>query len=107
MVDGAYVAVGLGVLGFQRAQVERRRLRKAAGSVLPPRLDEVGRAVAANADATRAQLRVLARNLDQTLAPVRHEVERRASEVEQRLPSPAREAAAGLRACLRDTAGPH
>ena len=56
VVDGAYVAVGFGVLGLQRAQVRRRRLQKAATSTIPPRLDEIGRAVAANADATRAQL---------------------------------------------------
>jgi hypothetical protein len=38
--------------------------------VLPPRLDEAGRALSANADATRAQLQQLARDLDHNLAPV-------------------------------------
>ena len=105
VADGAHVAVGFGVLGFQRAQVERRRLRKTASSVIPERLDEVGRAVAANADATRAQLRGLARDLDQSLAPVRHQLERSACALGQRLPPPAREAAAGLRSCLRNSSG--
>jgi hypothetical protein len=106
VADGAHVAVGFGVLGFQRAQVERRRLRKAASSVLPPRLDEAGRALSANADATRAQLQQLARDLDHNLAPVRNELERRASSLGQRLPSPAREAAAGLRNRMRGSSGP-
>ena len=33
--DVAYVAVGLGVLGFQRAQVERRQLQQRLGTGLP------------------------------------------------------------------------
>jgi hypothetical protein len=33
--DVAYVAVGLGVLGFQRAQVERRQLQQRLGTDLP------------------------------------------------------------------------
>ncbi len=97
--DGAYVAVGLGVLAFQRAQVRRRQLARELGrrreevleqmegmpfggpaarvaahlgeaaEALSARLDEVGRSLAANGEATRAQLQDLAKGLDQVLPP--------------------------------------
>lgn len=125
--DGAYVAVGLGVLAFQRAAVQRRQVVKElerrraawqghAGSLpldrpvsrvvdqlgdatvaLSSRLDEVGRSLAANADSTRAQLRELARSVERAVTPARCELERQADALEQRLPGPAREALAGVR----------
>jgi hypothetical protein len=46
--DAAYVAVGLGVIGFQRAQVRRQELRK--------QLDETRKDVASQVEAYRKQL---------------------------------------------------
>ncbi len=100
-VEGAYLAVGVGVLGLQRAQVRRRQLTKAAASALPPQLEDVRRSVAANLDATRAQLGELAREL----APAGAALERRAEELEQLLPAPLQAAAAGARSTLRARLG--
>jgi hypothetical protein len=120
--DGAYVAVGLGVLAFQRAQVQRRELtrrieqRRAglgadggpaidrfvsqlgdATLTLSNRLDEVGRSLTVNADATRAQLQELVRTVDTAMAPARRQLEIQVEAFESRLPSPAREVVAGVR----------
>jgi hypothetical protein len=42
--DSAYVAVGFGVLGFQRAQVARRSLEKRLGKSLPPEVTQLAKA---------------------------------------------------------------
>lgn len=43
--DVIYTGVGLGILGFQHAQVRRRELEKALGVGLPPSPDALGRLV--------------------------------------------------------------
>jgi hypothetical protein len=63
--DGAYVAVGLGVIGFQQAQVRRRELQT-----------QVEKGVAA----TRTQLRKLARGVEERAEPV-------VSRLQDRLPT--------------------
>jgi hypothetical protein len=74
--DGAYVAIGLGVLGFQRAQVQRVELTKQ----LEGWLDQWGgpddaRSAGDRARATRSelagQLSDLAERVDGALAPAR------------------------------------
>ena len=109
--DGAYIAVGAGILAFQRAQVQRRQLAKeleklregrpedAAGQ-LTARLDEIGRSLSANAGATRAQLREIARSWDAAIAPTRRQMGERADALQSRLPSPAREVLAGARSAV-------
>ncbi|MHB8505712.1 MAG: hypothetical protein ACYDEN_08350, partial [Acidimicrobiales bacterium] len=93
--DGAYVAVGLGVLAFQRAQVQRRQvvkelerrrgeLRDGTSAQLSARLDELARSLSANADATRAQLQELARSWDEALAPTRRRLDERADALQAR-----------------------
>ena len=53
--DALYVAVGFGVLGFQRLQVRRRELE----SQLPPEVSEVVRAVGERAQAAIGDLLAL------------------------------------------------
>ena len=43
--DALYVGVGLGVLGFQRLQVQRRELERALGVGVPPGRAELARLV--------------------------------------------------------------
>lgn len=79
--DAAYVAVGFGVLNFQRAQVRRRELAKA----LAAQVD----ALEASLDEARGQLGRLAREVDGRLEPMVANLESRFDAVEARLPGPA------------------
>jgi CHASE3 domain sensor protein len=79
--DATYVTVGLGVLGFQRAQVRRHELTKQ----LKPQIGE------------------LVTNVDQVIQPVRQEVEQRLDQVEDHLGGQAREVVRTARAVVRET----
>jgi ElaB/YqjD/DUF883 family membrane-anchored ribosome-binding protein len=79
--DAAFVAVGFGVLGFQRAQVRRHELTKQ----LKPQLEE------------------LVTNVDGALEPIRQELEQRLDQVEDRLSGQALEAVRTARAVVRET----
>jgi ElaB/YqjD/DUF883 family membrane-anchored ribosome-binding protein len=81
MKEAAYVTVGFGVLGFQRAQVRRHELTKQ----LKPQLGE------------------LVTNVDQVLQPVRQELEQRLDQVEDHLGGQARDAVRTARAVVRET----
>jgi hypothetical protein len=80
MKDAAYVTVGFGVLGFQRAQVRRHELTKQ----LKPQLEE------------------LVTNVDQVLQPVRVELEQRLDQVEDRLGGQALEVVRTARSVVRE-----
>jgi ElaB/YqjD/DUF883 family membrane-anchored ribosome-binding protein len=80
MKDAAYVTVGFGVLGFQRAQVRRHELTKQ----LKPQLGE------------------LVTNVDQVLQPVRQELEQRLDQVEDRLGGQALEVVKTARSVVRE-----
>jgi hypothetical protein len=80
MKDAAYVTVGFGVLGFQRAQVRRHELTKQ----LKPQLGE------------------LVTNVDQVLQPVRQELEQRLDQVEDRLGGQALEVVRTARSVVRE-----
>jgi ElaB/YqjD/DUF883 family membrane-anchored ribosome-binding protein len=81
ITDAAYVTVGFGVLGFQRAQVRRHELTKQ----LKPQIGE------------------LVTNVDQALQPVRQELEQRLDQVEDHLGGQAREVVRTARAVVRET----
>jgi hypothetical protein len=68
--DGAYVAIGLAVLGFQRAQVRRVELSRQLEGWWGP-LGEAGDTPEADGGDPAAQLRELAGRLDEVLAPAR------------------------------------
>lgn len=71
LTDAAYVTVGFGLLGFQRAQVRRHELTR--------------------------QIEALARSLDQTVGPVRVDLDHQLDHLEERLPDQARAAVRSLR----------
>jgi len=73
--DAAYVTVGLGVLGFQRAQVRRQEIAKNG----------------------RQLTRAIDGYLAGYLAPVRAEIDHRLDMVEQRLPARARSVVSSAR----------
>ncbi|MDQ3574529.1 MAG: hypothetical protein M3378_00425 [Actinomycetota bacterium] len=85
MRDAAYVAVGLGVLGFQQAQVRRRELAQQLQSQRPELESQVA--------GTRHQISALARDVEQRLEPVMVDVSQRVEPVighiESRLPEQA------------------
>ena len=60
--DAAYITVGLGVIGFQKAQVRRQELRKQLGTQL--------------AD-TRGQVTKLAKDIEARVEPVLDQIEER------------------------------
>lgn len=75
--DTAYIAVGLGVLGFQRAQVARREIITNLGN--RERLD-------AQVSGVKAQVAKVVANLEEVLEPAAKELEGRLNEVEEHLP---------------------
>lgn len=75
LADAAYVTVGFGLLGFQRAQVRRHELTK--------------------------QLEALARTVDEAVGPVRSDLDRRVDQLEERLGDQGRLAVQSLRAAAQ------
>jgi len=81
--DAAYVVVGLGVLGLQRAQVQRNELQKLANDLASEeRLDDV-----------RSRLTCGVRHLDGFVDEAVHFVEAALEPLEEQLPTVARELA--------------
>jgi hypothetical protein len=112
--DAAYIAVGLGVLGFQKAQVRRvelakqleglpdnvssldgylreaRRRGRAAGIRFADDLSEFSRSMDGALDPLRAQLLELAKAIEDLLAPARQQLDDQIDRFEQSLPEGAR-----------------
>jgi DNA anti-recombination protein RmuC len=74
--DAAYVAVGFGVLAFQKAQVRRRELEKQLG---------------VSTESLREQLTKVAADAEKNIEPVVEAVEASLDQLEERLPEQARE----------------
>ncbi len=72
LVEAGYVTVGLGVLGFQRAQVQRRELAREVGAV--------------------------ARAVDRAVAPLRAEVDGRLDQIGRRIGPPGEAVVQAVRA---------
>jgi len=73
--DAVYVAVGLGVLGIQRAQVQRAELQKRLGldlgdAALGGRLDGARSALAAGVEQLDVLLEEASRFVEDTLQPI-------------------------------------
>jgi hypothetical protein len=79
--DAAYVAVGLGVMGFQRAQVRRRELIELAKHQLP--------AMQAPLTEARAELARRVTEFDGRVTELAEKLETRMQPVEHMLPAPA------------------
>jgi len=78
--DAAYITVGLGVIGFQRAQVRRRELR----TQLNGQLTE-----------TRTQVEKIGKDIEGRVEPV-------IGQLEERLPAPARDLVKQARGAAKD-----
>jgi hypothetical protein len=92
--DALYVAVGLSVLGIQRAQVRRQELNKRLGeprSVIEERLGEV-----------RGELTKQARVVDDAVEQVIDRIEASWEPIEEMLPPHARELAQQVRTRSRE-----
>lgn len=74
--DAAYVAVGFGVIAFQKAQVRRRELEKQYG---------------VSTEEFRDQLTKVAVEVEERIEPVVEAVESSLDQIEERLPEQARE----------------
>src|SRR5579863_2459073 len=79
--DAAYIAIGLGVMGLQRAQVRRRELIELAKQQLP--------AMGAPLTDARAELARRVTEIDTRVAELAGILESRMQPVEQLLPAPA------------------
>ncbi len=102
--DTAYVAVGLGVLGFQRAQVARRELatnvagdRQRLEASVRAQVEDLSSALETQLTEVREQLGKAAATLEEVLEPVAKDLEVRLDEVEERLPEPVRAVVASAR----------
>lgn len=123
--EAAYVAVGLGVLGFQRAQVQRVELMKQleaqlsnlseltntlnsqAGTYLNTAREQIAEAreqfnristELPDAGAVRDQLADLAKAVDDAIAPARQQFEEQLDRLEELLPEAARNVVQAARA---------
>jgi len=104
MKDTAYVAVGLGVLGFQRAQVARRELTASLNAdtsklqaQVKAQVEDVSGAVEAQLSEVRTQLAKAVNSLEETLEPMAKELEGKLDEVEERLPGQVKTVVASAR----------
>jgi hypothetical protein len=112
--DGAYVVVGLGVLGFQRAQVQRRELAKRLGTdgdafaaqlnetaeKIGGQLTDVGERVFSNLGASREQMVDLARSVDEIVSPTLAQIDQQVAALEERLPASARNVVSSVRTVM-------
>ncbi|MCL4448867.1 MAG: hypothetical protein M1483_02310 [Actinobacteria bacterium] len=92
--EAAYVAIGLGVLGYQQAQVRRQELLKRLNSntSLVEQLDEV-----------RDELKERVRKLDTKVETVINGLEVRLGPLEERLPAKAAKVVQQAHAQVRET----
>jgi hypothetical protein len=110
--DGAYVAIGLGVLGFQRAQVHRVELtRQLEGwfehlgewpTAWSSQVETYALTARERGEATRSELAQLARALDELVQPVLRQLDEQVDRLEQYLPHPARGIVQSVRAAASD-----
>lgn len=91
--DTAYVAVGLGVLGFQRAQVARRELatsyaadRGRLEASVRAQAEDLTTVLEAQLSEVKSSVAKAVSSLEEVLEPVAKELEVRLDEVEERLP---------------------
>ena len=80
--DAAYVTVGLGVIGFQRAQVRRQELKKQLGAQRQQFETQMTEA--------RSQVQKLVKDVEERVQPLRSGGEQRFTTVEELLPEHAR-----------------
>src|ERR1700685_3662136 len=91
--DAAYVAVGLGVLGYQRAQVQRVELRNRFSKdfSIDQRIGEVRQGVAKGIDQIDALAETAVQFVDTTLQPLEDKLPSSVSQVTTKAKQQARE----------------
>ncbi|HXY46023.1 MAG TPA: hypothetical protein VEH29_17695 [Acidimicrobiales bacterium] len=87
--DAAYVAIGLGVLGFQKAQVRRRELRKQLEEL---QLGRVGRRGRGPVSDYRKEIAKAMKEFDKTVGQLIERWDARVDPVSERLPAGAQAA---------------
>jgi chaperonin cofactor prefoldin len=92
--DAFYVAVGFGVIGFQKAQVRRveleRQLKDQARG-FETQTETLRKQVEEQVDGLRTQFAAIAKLVDARVEPVLDQVEERVEELEARLPEQVQE----------------
>ena len=104
--DAAYVTVGLGVLGFQKAQVRRVELIKLLEEQrqqLISQLTSAGQTIEAQIAELTRLIKALAADLDTRVAPVRNAVEDGFDALEERLPVQTRALVEQARTTAKET----
>ena len=99
--DAAYVTVGLGVLGFQKAQVRRVELQKQLEQQRKVIETQVAEGLAKLTEASKT-FQGLARDLDARIEPVREQVGAQIDAVEGYLPEQVRDLVKQARAAARE-----
>ena len=99
--DAAYVTVGLGVLGFQKAQVRRVELQKQLEQQRKVIETQVAEGLAKLTEASKT-VQGLARDLDARIEPVREQVGAQIDAVEGYLPEQVRDLVKQARAAARE-----
>ena len=91
--DAAYVAVGLGVLGFQRAQVHRQQLKHRLSSEidLDQRLSELRAVVTTGVQQIDELVEDAVQAVESTLQPIEEQLSPATREIAQRVYEQARE----------------
>lgn len=92
--DVAYVAIGFGVLGFQRAQLRRQDLLRELRAQRARLEDQAGGA--------RVLISALIADLEERFEPVAGEIEARLDEIEERLPEQAKALFGQVRVVAKD-----
>ncbi len=87
--DAAYVVVGLGVLGVQRAQVRRQELAKTLADRRSCITSAIG-TLPGSLDAVRGELGRRAKEVDEAVEQALGRLEASVQPIEERLPAPAR-----------------
>jgi hypothetical protein len=88
--EGAYVAVGLGVLGFQRAQAQRvqwTRQLESQWEELSQQFAGAGQTLDDQLEAVRDRLLDIAKVVDQQVQPARQRFDEQVDRIEERLPA--------------------
>lgn len=100
--EAAYIAVGLGVLGFQRAQVQRvewtKQLEEQLAELKGQQFTMASDLFETQWEAARTQLVELAKEVDERVAPSRAQIEDQFNQIEERLPEAARDVFHSVRA---------
>ena len=91
--DAAYVGVGLGVLAFQRAQVQRHELRRSTSAQIGEAKGTVQRLLGQVDDRVRM--------VEERLEAVEEQLDATIDQIETRLPDPVAEATRTARAAAR------